>query len=51
MSDVASENERLVNAVSGLLESAGNLSVTPCTDGTVGVIVRPRDCEAFDGGS
>ena len=48
--DVAAANERLANAVSGLVESAGNLSVTPCSDGTVGVVVRPLDCEALDGG-
>lgn len=50
MTDVAAENERLANAVAGLVESAGNLSVMPCTDGTVGVVVRPLDCGALDGG-
>jgi hypothetical protein len=48
MSDVVAENERLLNAVSGLLEGVSNLSVVPCSDGTVGVIVRPLDCGALD---
>jgi hypothetical protein len=51
MADVAAENQRFLDAVSGLIEQAGNLRVEPLTDGTVGVIVRPLDCEALDVGS
>jgi hypothetical protein len=46
--DVASQNVRLADAVSGLLEQSPNLIVEPCTDGSVGVIVRPRDLKAFE---
>jgi hypothetical protein len=51
MADVAAENQRLLDAVSGLIEQAGNLRIEPLTDGTVGVIIRPLDCEALDAGS
>ena len=51
MVDIASQNARLADAVSGLLEQASNLIVEPCTDGSVGVIVRPRDMKAFNAGT
>lgn len=50
MGSVVDENERLINAISGLIEQFPNLRAVPLTDGTVGVIIRPVDCGELDSG-